>query len=377
MSSRPAPPHAPWRGQGGRTVPARPAVLPVQGEEPRPRWSVLVPVYECARYLEETLRGVLEQDPGPEHMQIVVLDDCSVRDDPEAVVRRVAGDRVCFLRNERNLGHVRTFNRLLGLARGEWVHLLHGDDLVRQGFYAMVDRAAQGRDDLAAVQSGYVHLQDGSDHTWPGPKPAETAGVLSEWPARLGVRQRLQAPSIAVRRRTYEQVGGFDEQVAGYGEDWEMWVRVSAAGPVWYDPAELAVYRVREGSLSDPSRLGSNVRDMRRVIDLNAQTLAAVLPPSEVSRVTTAARHDLVATLLRRGRRALHAGHLRSAVAHAAQVAVVRPGLGALVPAAGLLAETALRSPALAGVPVRVARRLRGSFPRPSADGGGTPTTSR
>ena len=63
---------------------------PIAGA-PRPRWSVMIPTYNCARYLEATLRSVLTQDPGPEAMQIEVVDDHSTADDPEDVVTRLGG----------------------------------------------------------------------------------------------------------------------------------------------------------------------------------------------------------------------------------------------------------------------------------------------
>ena len=43
-----------------------------------PFWSVMIPTYNPrADYLEETLHSVLQQDPGPEQMQIEVIDDGS------------------------------------------------------------------------------------------------------------------------------------------------------------------------------------------------------------------------------------------------------------------------------------------------------------
>ena len=62
---------------------------PVDAAFVRPVWSVMIPTYHCARYLGETLRSVLAQDPGPDAMQIEVVDDHSTQDDPERVVREV------------------------------------------------------------------------------------------------------------------------------------------------------------------------------------------------------------------------------------------------------------------------------------------------
>ena len=55
----------------------------------------MIPTYKArADYLEETLRSVLQQDPGPGQMQIEVVDDCSPGGAPVELVRRVAGDRL-------------------------------------------------------------------------------------------------------------------------------------------------------------------------------------------------------------------------------------------------------------------------------------------
>src|SRR5919202_7111228 len=67
----------------------RAPVPPVETGVRRPRWSVMIPTYNCAGYLETALRGVLAQAPGPERIQIEVVDDHSTADDPEEVVRRV------------------------------------------------------------------------------------------------------------------------------------------------------------------------------------------------------------------------------------------------------------------------------------------------
>src|SRR5207253_10172288 len=68
-------PHAHSRAAGS-PVSHRPRIEPVPEGDERPRWSVMIPAYECAGYLVETLESVLAQDPGPDRMQIEVVDDC-------------------------------------------------------------------------------------------------------------------------------------------------------------------------------------------------------------------------------------------------------------------------------------------------------------
>jgi glycosyltransferase involved in cell wall biosynthesis len=99
----------------------------------------MIPSHDCAPYLRETLASVLAQDPGPDRMQIEVVDDGSP-DDPRAVVDELGRGRVDFFRQSRNVGHVANFHTCVERSRGRLVHLLHGDDCVRDGFYAAMER---------------------------------------------------------------------------------------------------------------------------------------------------------------------------------------------------------------------------------------------
>jgi glycosyltransferase involved in cell wall biosynthesis len=282
---------------------AGPRIEPLPPGTERPLWSVMIPAYNCSEYLGTTLRSVLEQDPGPQRMEIVVLDDHS-DDDPAQVVAEVGGGRVELVRNERNLGQGANLNACIRRARGELVHLLHGDDAVRPGFYAALEEPLVARPDLAAAFSRYIAIRP--DGLWEtiGELEEPTAGVVDGWLERIALGQRLQTPCIAVRRAVYEAIGGFDPSTDVL--DWDMWVRVAAHGPVWYEPEPLALYRVRGGGVTDRMvTTGSNVRGLREVIRRNQ----ALLPPGRSEAITAAALEDTALTALRRAKRLLYAGN--------------------------------------------------------------------
>ena len=279
----------------------RPRIDPIPAGEARPRWSVMIPTYECAGYLPAALEGVLGQDPGPEHMQIEVVDDCST-DDPKAVVDRYRG-RASFHRQPQNVGHVANLNACLARSKGELVHVLHGDDAVRPGFYAALEGAFE-TPDVGAVFCRYIAMDD--DGRWTAVAPLETGqdGVIEDWLERIARWQRVQTPAMTVRRAVYEDLGGFDDR-AGDAEDWEMWTRIAAHTRVFHVVEPLALYRVRSASLSRGTlRTGRNVENLRRVVDLNRESL----PPDRREELTAAALEVIALTALKRAKRFLGAG---------------------------------------------------------------------
>jgi glycosyltransferase involved in cell wall biosynthesis len=266
--------------------PVRPSIPPVAAGEERPLWSVMIPTYNCARYLRATLASVLAQDPGPERMQIEVVDDCS-SDHPEAVVRELAPGRVSFFRQPRNVGHTHTFNTCLERARGQLVHLLHGDDAVRDGFYRTLERPFAEHPQIGAAFCRHVYVDERGRATATARLHQPSSGILPDAAFRIAAGLGVQPPAVVVRRSAYERLGGFDSRLRVAGEDLEMWVRIAASYPVWYEVAPLAEYHRRPGSLiSSSARSGGAIRDYRTAIDL----LLEHLDPSRRAEARAASR---------------------------------------------------------------------------------------
>ena len=215
----------------------------------------MIPTFDCARYLKAALRSLLAQAPGPEAMQIEVVDDHSTTDDPEDVVMRLGGGRVDFYRQPENVGVVGNLNTCLQRSRGELVHLLHGDDLVVEGFYQTLDERLREHPDAGAAYCRHVYVDEHGRRLEVAPPEPAASGILIEGARFLAAEQRIMTPCIVVRRSVYERLGGFDDRLA-CAEDWEMWVRIAARFPVYYEERPLACYR-----LHDDSNTGRNLRE--------------------------------------------------------------------------------------------------------------------
>ena len=122
--------------------PAAARLAPVRTPGARPFWSVIVPLYERGTYLKQCLDSVLEQDPGPGEMEILVVDDASPSD-LSGLVGETGRGRVRYLRNASNLGLYPSTNAAIEATNGRFIHILHDDDWVANGFYRKMREAIE------------------------------------------------------------------------------------------------------------------------------------------------------------------------------------------------------------------------------------------
>lgn len=311
-----------------------------------PLWSVSIPTFNSGAYLEEALSSVLIQDPGPDVMQIQVVDDHSTMDDPQATVERLGRGRVEFHRQPANVGHVPNFGTCIRRSRGTLVHLLHADDRVRPGFYSALQRGFERRTTGAAFcRQAYVDARGATTGTSSlvAPRP----GVLHDALERIASGSIIQASSMVVRRTVFDDVGGFDERFHVCAEDWELWLRIAARYEVWFEPETLAEYRAAPESLTARSLItGEYLDDLRLAVEIAASRF----PPDRAARLEHAARTSFARVALFAARRLFAQGVPGAAFRHVRGALALRPSVRALPQfGAAALAAAAWAGRSLAG----------------------------
>jgi glycosyltransferase involved in cell wall biosynthesis len=92
----------------------------------QPLISVIMPVYNCEKYLKEAIESVLSQTY--QNVELVIVNDGST-DSSKEIILSFKDSRIRFFENERNSGIVFTRNRGLDEANGEFVATLDSDDI--------------------------------------------------------------------------------------------------------------------------------------------------------------------------------------------------------------------------------------------------------
>lgn len=253
-----------------------PYIAPVAPDEKRPLWSVMIPTYNCSKYLKQTLDSVLAQDPGADKMQIEVVDDGSSDADVAKLVAEIGKGRIGFFQQPENRGSLRNFETCINRSKGTYVHILHGDDWVEPGFYQEIEELFTRFPETGAAYTGFKQVEETGELRYTHEKILERPGIIKNWLWIIAQGQKIQPPAIVVKRTVYEQLGSFF--AVHYGEDWEMWTRIASHYPVAHSPKLLANYRIHKSNISSRYFLsGQNIKDIATVIDIIQQ----YLPPDQ------------------------------------------------------------------------------------------------
>ncbi|MDB5447821.1 MAG: glycosyltransferase, partial [Phenylobacterium sp.] len=222
---------------------------------PRPIVSVVTANYNGARYLAAAVRSVLDQSLA--ELELIIVDDAS-RDDSLAVIERAAaGDpRVQVLVQDENGGPGAARNRALAAARGHWIAVFDGDDLMcPDRLRVLVERGEA--DDADIVVDNLMLFSDDSDQPWRPflfgreyavPRWIDLgdfigAGCLYSRRPELGYLKPL------VRARALDGVGYREEM--RIGEDYNLLLRLLIGrARMRLEPRALYRYRKHGGSTS-------------------------------------------------------------------------------------------------------------------------------
>jgi glycosyltransferase involved in cell wall biosynthesis len=205
--------------------------------------SFIVPCYNLAHLLPECVNSILGQTF--EDFEVLIMDDKSP-DNTAEVASAFTDPRVKHIRNDPNLGHLRNYNKGIGLARGKYVWLISADDYLRrpyvlQRYVELLER----HKNIGYVFCPAVGVLEGKETgvlsysaCWKEDKVVSGHAFLD----RLLLANLVPAASGLVRRECYEKISVFPLDMPWAG-DWYLWSLFALYHDVGFLSEAMVCYR--------------------------------------------------------------------------------------------------------------------------------------
>lgn len=195
--------------------------------------SIITPSFNQARYLEETIRSVLDQDHP--QLEYIIVDGGST-DGSLEIIKKYA-DRLAWWVSEKDQGQTDAINKGFARAKGEVLAWLNSDDTYNPGAVSAALAFLQAHPEAGLVY-GDTNFID------------ENGKILGAFPAAQTDYKRLRRGYVHIpqqaaffRADIWKQVAPLDPSFY-FAMDYDLWVRIASHAPILYTPQVWANFRL-------------------------------------------------------------------------------------------------------------------------------------
>jgi glycosyltransferase involved in cell wall biosynthesis len=206
-----------------------------------PRLTVLFPVHNAMPFLPEAIESLLGQDVA-DALLILALDDGST-DGSRQYLERLGHPRIVVSPSESNLGPGATLNRGLDLIGTEFFARMDADDLCSPSRVRLQLDFLRQHGDVGVVGCQFHYFSSGGQRTLSTRLPLTHEGIVR---GLRGGRLSIVHGSLVGRTEILRQSGGY--RLRGYGEDWDLFLRLGERTRLANLPDDLYGWRMHGGN---------------------------------------------------------------------------------------------------------------------------------
>ncbi len=221
--------------------------------------SVVIPCYNCEKYIKQTIKTILKQTVLPK--EIILINDNSSDDTIKVLeeIQRSNKEIVKVFNLIENRGPAFARNYGVGKSRGGYILFMDSDDLaspylIERSLTKLKAMNEEIYDKWILSYTSYIQIDENDNII------SDTIrGIQVDPEEILGyefLRNYISTSGVMVKKHYFYKAGKFNEKLS-HSEDWDLWLRIAALGGFSYVNEPLVKVRRRENSLS------SNLKNMK------------------------------------------------------------------------------------------------------------------
>ena len=214
-----------------------------------PSVSVIIPVYNQHAYVEQAINSVLNQSYS--NYELIIIDDASTDKSLEIIRQYSDYPKISIHTNKTNQECVKTFNKGISLAKGQYFSILASDDTWEPTFLEKC-LIELNKNPKAAFCYTRVNIMNSSGKKKPRIKDRIKHNdnyFGNEFENIVRWLNPIPHHATVVRKKMVEEIGVYDENLITT-HDWDLWLRLSKKFPAVFINEYLANYRVHDSNIT-------------------------------------------------------------------------------------------------------------------------------
>ncbi|NCA77616.1 MAG: glycosyltransferase [Alphaproteobacteria bacterium] len=222
------------------------------------RVSVILITYNSSLYIIEALESIKNQSY--RDFELIISDDCSSDNtcyliEQWLVTNRSFFKNVILICSDHNLGIVKNCNRGLDIAKGQWIKMLAGDDLLLPDCIANNISFINKFPDTKFLFSGALFIKETNESIQSFELMKSKQKYYFELSPKSQFRQLIKynfvfAPTAFINNQVLKNIGRFDETFRNI-EDYPLWIKATRSGyKLDYLEMDTVAYRIHSNTIA-------------------------------------------------------------------------------------------------------------------------------
>lgn len=193
------------------------------------KFSVLMPAYNASRFIQESIDSVLNQTFSD--FELIIINDGSV-DDTEKIILSYSDSRIKYVKNDRNLGLIKTLNEGLNYAHGEYIARIDADDIALPQWLD-VQYKILIKQQVDFVQGRVLNMSEDGSKIFNN-MYSNVDYDSNEISLILPFENCIGHPGVVVKTSIIKKIKYLDDESVTHFEDLDLWNRMSDQNVLFY-----------------------------------------------------------------------------------------------------------------------------------------------
>lgn len=205
-----------------------------------------MPAYNAGKFLKVAIDSILNQTF--KNFELIIINDGS-SDNTEEIILSYNDPRIVYIKNEHNLKLIKTLNKGIDMANGEFISRMDSDDQALPNLFARELKEFEEHPDAGIVNTLTYHMSEDGTRIRPNRQyfkvSPEVCSVVCIY------ANMISHPGVMVKGNIMRQYRYNDDETYLHFEDSELWCRMFADGIKCYTLSErLLNYRMTSTSIN-------------------------------------------------------------------------------------------------------------------------------